>query len=354
MATSAIRKQVAPKLLFQYTITPSERPAPTRSVEIWMSTCVVTNFGRQSLQHFPFLDHEQTWVLVNPCNPGLTGCRQFPYFPRGGPVPENAVSSSFHRDWQPLGYVSQWGGMEVGHGMLYSTSVVDGLVHLHGGTLLQSELEKLKQKDKRSPWWNWLASATKEASDACPVGDAVQTSSGNATLSKSYHSIVHTTPPFYKYNDQPEYSVETLLQSCYKNSLELAFPDVKCGATRIAAVPVLGSGCRGFPMDVACQVAAESVVDWLFKNAPNDNDDQKWRKNTATSDTNRRSTRQCCYNNVDSNADSLSTIHSIAPTGGSATQHQLVAFCVREVKAAEQLDKAIVQRIDVVTNVAGI
>ena len=35
--------------------------------------------------------------------------------------------------WQPLGYVSSWGGMEVGQGMLYATSVVDGLVHQLGG-----------------------------------------------------------------------------------------------------------------------------------------------------------------------------------------------------------------------------
>jgi O-acetyl-ADP-ribose deacetylase (regulator of RNase III) len=354
MSSTAIRKQVAPKLLFQHTVTPSEKATPTRSVEVWMSACIVTNFGYKSLQHSQFPDNDslpraekkQTWMLINPCNPGLTGCRQFPYFPRGGPVPETTVSNSFHRDWQPLGYVSQWGGMEVGHGMLYSTSVVDGLVHLHGGTLLQSELENLKQKDATSSWWNRLTSRRKEAADACPVGAAVQTSSGNSTLSKCYFAIIHTAPPFYTYNDHPEQSAETLLLSCYENSLKLAFPEVKDYATRIAAVPVLGSGCRGFPMDIASHIAADSILDWLFKDKPNDNDDRIRRTKNATNNANRRSTHLTGSSyTFKSHLDSSSTIHSIATNGRSATQDQLVAFCVREIIVAEQLADAIAQRI---------
>lgn len=262
-------------------------------------------------------------------------------------MPENIVSSSFHRDWQPLGYVSQWGGMEVGHGMLYSTSVVDGLVHLHGGALLQSELEKLRQKVMISTLWSWFTSRRKEASDACPVGAAVQTSSGNSTLSKFYHHVIHTAPPFYKFNDHPENSAETLLHSCYSSSLKLAFSEVKYDTptNRIAAVPLLGSGCRGFPMDVACEIAAESTVDWLCNDEANGNDSLN-RKTQKASNVIPRSVHRCSYN-LDSNVDSSSTTGcSLATNGSSATQpYQLVAFCVRENAVAEQLADAIGKRI---------
>lgn len=33
----------------------------------------------------------------------------------GGPVP-SLKPKSMHKDWQPLGYVTQWGGMDVGDG----------------------------------------------------------------------------------------------------------------------------------------------------------------------------------------------------------------------------------------------
>ena len=36
-------------------------------------------------------------------------------FDSGGPVPKDTVNT-MHAAWQPLGFVSNWGGMEVGNG----------------------------------------------------------------------------------------------------------------------------------------------------------------------------------------------------------------------------------------------
>jgi O-acetyl-ADP-ribose deacetylase (regulator of RNase III) len=249
----------------------------SRSIEIWTTPCIVTNFGHRK---HPFVhtttgcqlseaaaaapaNKESKWILVNPCNAGLTGCRNFPYFPRGGPVPEESVSSAVHRDWQPLGYVSQWGGMNVGDGMMYAVSVVDGLVHQMGGWKLQAELE-----------WIRVLRTTARHQAACPIGSAVATSAGNDTLAMNYDAIIHTTPPFYKHDANPEVG----LSKCYSSILERAFkkaPDRSAlskffatdssdmpTATKVA-VPLLGSGARGFPVDVACQIAVQALQPWL-------------------------------------------------------------------------------------------
>lgn len=203
-----------------------------RSIEIWLTTCIVTNFGRQ---------RADCTVLVNPSNPQLSGVKNFPYFPRGGPVPKEKPMS-MHKDWQPLGFVSQWGGMEVGSGMMYPVSVIDGLVHQHGGWKLQAECK-------------WKQTIAGSGEDACPEGSAVMTTSGG--LKDEYDAIVHTTPPFYKYDDNPE----ELLGQCYQNAFASAFRE-HC---RIAT-PLIGSGARGFPKDVAICIAAEESLRWRANN----------------------------------------------------------------------------------------
>jgi O-acetyl-ADP-ribose deacetylase (regulator of RNase III) len=228
------------------------------------------------------------WILINPSNASLTGCRNFPYFPRGGPVPLEPVQS-MHKDWQPLGYVSQWGGMEVGTGMLYPVSVVDGLVHQMGGWKLQAELQ-----------WKRLQSGD----EPCPTGTATTTSAGNEPLNLYYDRIVHTTPPFYKYDKDPV----TLLTRCYASAIWLAF-DACVGTTR-AAVPLLGSGARGFPLDVACQVAVESVVQWLLQKQEQQHDIQ----------------------------------HSSDDTSDRPTKH-VIAFGLLDEPLAEQLASGIHQRM---------
>jgi len=212
-----------------------------RSIEVWLTTCIVSNFGKQ---------RADCSVLINPSNPQLTGVANFPYFPRGGPVPKEKLTS-MHKDWQPLGFVSQWGGMEVGSGMLYPMSVVDGIVHHFGGWKLQAECK-----------WKQAMSCNE---DACPVGSAVMTTSGG--LKEEYDAIVHTTPPFFKHFENPEES----LSQCYQNAFKTAFASYDRVAT-----PLLGAGARGFPEDVAVRIAAEESLRWCDEEgqAASDSDEQ--------------------------------------------------------------------------------
>jgi O-acetyl-ADP-ribose deacetylase (regulator of RNase III) len=425
-----LRSQVIPQLLHQFTTTtisnssavvvvtpPQQQHQIRRTVELWTTSCIVTNFGRRlwnvpsdppttavvsnnSSNSSPMLTSRgvqnmdaksSKWVLINPSNTGLTGCRQFPYFPRGGPVPSERVTSAVHRDWQPLGYVTQWGGMEVGTGMLYPTSVVDGLVHLYGGTYLQTELYWIRQQQKykwRNHWllqqlappWKYKKSHDDNDypehtanNEACPVGAAIRTSAGNGALSEQYHQIVHTTPPFYKYNDHhPTDSVQQLLSSCYQNSFQLAFSPPWSSrqfvwqfvatpppppVDTIVAVPLLGAGARGFPVDIAGQIAAESIVSWLLSHPTSSS-----ASDGITSDNNRndnsnycttRRIRRCQYrpNDDDHSNMNSSSISSITSRTGDTncphppTQHQIVVVGLLETNVVEQLAQQILQRI---------
>ena len=145
------------------------------------------------------------------------------------------------------GFVSQWGGMEVGSGMLFPVSVVDGLVHQLGGWSLQAE----------------LAVRRLVAKQPCPVGTAVYTSAGRGDLANEYNAIVHTTPPFYKHDEEPE----AKLRQCYASAFQLAFADAK--QEQRVAVPLLGAGARGFPYPIAIEIASKASVDWIRKG--NDN-----------------------------------------------------------------------------------
>jgi len=223
------KSAIKPKLLYRLQST-----CQRRAVEVWTTTCIVTNFGKGT--------KADCSVLINPSNPQLSGVKNFPYFPRGGPVPKEKPHS-MHKDWQPLGFVSTWGGMEVGEGMMFPVSVVDGLVHQQGGWKLQAECA----------WRRVMATPD----EACPVGTSVKTSAGTDRLGQAYDCIVHTTPPFYKHDDSPE----PKLFNCYSSAIQLACEGQRQEDLRIAT-PLLGSGARGFPYDVATEVASKSCVQW--------------------------------------------------------------------------------------------
>lgn len=197
------------------------------AVEVWKTPCIVTRFNAA-----------QCSSLINPCNPELSGVSNFPYFPKGGPVPDKTPSVSAHHI---MGYASSWGGMSIGEQMLFPVSVVDGLVHLHGGWKLQTECS-----------WKRTWRAHKEA---CPVGSAVATTGGDL----AYNTVIHTTPPFYNQVKEPE----VLLASCYRAALEMA---TKEGHMRIAS-PLLGAGARGFPVVEAIDVAADISRKWMENDA---------------------------------------------------------------------------------------
>jgi O-acetyl-ADP-ribose deacetylase (regulator of RNase III) len=220
----------------------------------------------------------QSSILINPSNPELSGTSNFPYFPKGGPVPSEPVET-MHKDWQPLGYVSHWGSMNTGDGILFPISAVDGLVHQLGGWRLRLECR----------WKQLLSNHSTTTGQPCPVGAAVGTWYSGPEL--EYDQIVHTTPPFYdKYHDNDTTTNDNntntpnhhqLLQQCYRNALSLAFATTSTPSSedgrheheRRVACPLLGAGARGFPSTVAIQIAAEQAWEWQRATQPQDDDD---------------------------------------------------------------------------------
>jgi O-acetyl-ADP-ribose deacetylase (regulator of RNase III) len=196
------------------------------AVEVWDTTCIVTNFKAD--------------ILINSANPSLSGVSKFPYFPKGGPEPTQPAAKDAHHI---MGYVTQWGGMEVGQGMMFAANVVDGLVHQIGGKGLRQELACVGNK--------------------CEEGHAVWTSvhSAGGDLQTRYPlGIIHTVPPFYEQSDN------SLLKKCYWTSLDTARQQSAQLADQNRRVrlacPLLGAGCRGFPVDLALQSAAEALVQY--------------------------------------------------------------------------------------------
>ena len=141
------------------------RPSARRSIEVWATPCIVTCFGQESLA--------QCSILLNPANPQLSGVSQFPYFPRGGPVPSSDIKT-MHKDWQPLGHVSSWGGMEVGSGMMYAVSVIDGLVHQLGGMEIARRLSVVSTPSASATiQWILLGRATGPRHDYYDHSDSI-------------------------------------------------------------------------------------------------------------------------------------------------------------------------------------
>ena len=186
--------------------------------------------------------HHHSYFLVNPANPSLTGVSKFPYFPRGGPQPKDQPQKDAHHI---MGYVTKWGGMEVGQGMLFSMNVVDGMVHTLGGWKLAMEC-KMK--------------------GPCEEGQAVLTSAGGEELRDHYDKIIHTVPPFYEHHvSTKEHSTpEECLALCYRNSIDMAEEEACTRNENVfIAFPLMGAGCRGFPIDPAVEVAAQQTAEWL-------------------------------------------------------------------------------------------
>jgi hypothetical protein len=101
MSTAWYKSKVVPTLLQTW-------QHRNRSVEVWKTTCIVTNFGKPTAAvtfpvQEPICKVQGVHVLINPANPELSGVSKFPYFPRGGPVPKQLPNKDAHHI---MGYVS--------------------------------------------------------------------------------------------------------------------------------------------------------------------------------------------------------------------------------------------------------
>jgi len=256
------------------------------NVQVWNTTCCVTKAGKDT--------EMKCTTLINPANPQLSGVSKFPYFPKGGPVPKTPPTKDSHHI---MGYVvrtlqvfrsrsikllvthspiniflhfffrwqTQWGGMEVGEGMFFAANVVDGIVHQLGGWQLERECQRLPVMDDKE-----------EEQERCPVGQAVSTGPGGPKLAAHFDQVVHAVPPFYNHHPDPEH----YLLEAYRNALLVSFENNQL--TSRVACPLMGAGCRGFPINVAIRIAGEFSQGWLDQQSRNKESDNDGQSKTLT------------------------------------------------------------------------
>lgn len=116
---------------------------------------------------------------------------------------------------------------------------VDGAIHRAGGP---SILEECRM---------WIA-----ANGLLPTGEAMVTGAGNLPCDL----VIHTVGPVWA--DHDEDTAHRLLESCYRNSLELA-AERECESI---AFPNISTGVYGFPKEPAARTAVSTVRAWVDDN----------------------------------------------------------------------------------------
>lgn len=108
---------------------------------------------------------------------------------------------------------------------------VDGAIHRAAGPGLEQECRTIGK---------------------CPTGEARIT--GGHELSAAH--VIHAVGPVWNGGDHDE---DTLLESCYRNSLALA----RDAGVKTIAFAAISTGVYGFPLDRAARIAVVTVTDEL-------------------------------------------------------------------------------------------
>lgn len=110
-------------------------------------------------------------------------------------------------------------------------SGVDGAIHRAAGPALFEECRSL---------------------GICPEGEA-RITKGHLLPAKF---VIHTVGPVYEGGGFGEAAI---LASCYRESLKLA----EAHGVEMIAFPCIATGAYEYPKEEACQIAVDSVMDWL-------------------------------------------------------------------------------------------
>ncbi len=94
-----------------------------------------------------------------------------------------------------------------------------------------------------------------QALGGCPTGQAVATTAGRLKAKR----VIHAVAPRYRDGKQGE---ARDLASAYTSALDLAARE----GLKSVALPSLGTGAYGYPMEQAARVALGAVMDFLGKN----------------------------------------------------------------------------------------
>jgi O-acetyl-ADP-ribose deacetylase (regulator of RNase III) len=112
---------------------------------------------------------------------------------------------------------------------------VDGAIHRAGGPEVMADLERRYGADRY-----------------CATGSAVVSDAGDLPASW----VIHAVGPIWRGGSSGE---PNLLASAYRTSLRLA---AELGATSVA-FPSISTGVYGYPVDLAAQIAIDTVSDVL-------------------------------------------------------------------------------------------